>query len=365
MNYRDDTQISFVSLGLNKHEKDKYNNNLAYYNKKISRILSDARKRSKNSQCYVCKKQVNSFCNSHSVPQFCLRRIAVNGKVQISGFPSDFPYLGNNCGVNSAGTFYIICRECDSKIFQEYEKPSTYDEKPSGQVLAQIAMKNYLQMIYKRQLEQEIYSILEEKNPNAINADGIHKTQTLDLKEYIACYERARIASNGHHDNWYNLFYYKKLDYTVPMAFQGQVALVCDFDKTFVNNIYNNSPKYKIQDLQIAVFPLAHESVIMAFVDSRNKRYNNFIKKFKSLEELDQLSIINFIIFKYSENVFLSTDLPTDVLENPEFKNVCESTNVVKTTNPFANLSKPAAEYFDLAKHKNIPNLLSPEYALK
>ena len=61
MNYRDDTQISFVSLGLNKHEKDKYNNNLAYYNKKISRILSDAGKDPKTLNAMFVKNKLIVF----------------------------------------------------------------------------------------------------------------------------------------------------------------------------------------------------------------------------------------------------------------------------------------------------------------
>ena len=59
----------------------------------------------------------------------------------------DLPFMGDEKGINEAGTFQLICRDCDSKIFREYENPEAYRDIPSSQMLAQIAMKNYLLMI--------------------------------------------------------------------------------------------------------------------------------------------------------------------------------------------------------------------------
>lgn len=59
-------------------------------------------------------------------------------------------------GIREAGTFQLICRECDSVIFQEYENEDNYKKEPNGMMLAQIAMKNYLKAISKRLNELEI-----------------------------------------------------------------------------------------------------------------------------------------------------------------------------------------------------------------
>ena len=112
MHYRnDDKAIEMIKIGLSQQEQEKYHSDIANYNKKIGRNFIEARKRSKQPQCYICKKQVSSFCNSHSVPRFCLERIAVDGKVFMSGIQQSIPYWGDDTGVNSAGTFRIICRE--------------------------------------------------------------------------------------------------------------------------------------------------------------------------------------------------------------------------------------------------------------
>ncbi len=366
MKYRDiNKPIEMVKLGLNKQEQEKYHSDIASINKKIGKNFSEARKRAKQQICYVCKKPVGSFCNSHSVPKFCLERIAVDGKVFMSGIQQSIPYLGDDTGVNSAGTFHIICRNCDSKIFQQYENPLAYDAIPTGQILAQIAMKAYLQMIYKRRFEQELFTILEENSPDRINAAALHEIKDIDLSEYIDCYNRAKIASNGHHEDWYYLLYYKKLKYSVPLAFQGQVALICDFDKTVINNIYNPSKDYKTQDIIIAVFPLERESVVLAFIDTRYKRYKNFYRKLNSLDQEEQLSVLNYIIIKYSENVFLSKSLPESVFNDSNFINACQSTTIADVASPFINPLETAITDFDLSKHNSVPNLLSPKYALK
>lgn len=357
--------IELVQIALNPNEQIKYNNDRAYYNKIISNHLNEARKRAKQEKCYICQKEVSSFCNSHSVPQFCLKAIATDGKVFMSGIQPNFPCFGDDTGVKSAGTFHIICRECDNTIFKEYENPLLYDNKPTGQMLAQIAMKNYLQMIYKRKMEQEFYSIIEENSNKMVDAGGAHEIKELDLKEYIAGCNRAKIAAGGHHNDWYYLCYYVKLDYTVPLAFQGQIALICDFDDKIINNIYNSDKNYEIQNIHIAVFPFKDKSIVFAFVDSRNKRYANFYKKLRKLELIEQLSTINYIIFKYSENVFLSKKIPDYVFKDESFINVCGSTSEAKSKTPYFDPLPKAIEEFSLNKHKSIPNLLSPEYAIK
>lgn len=357
--------IELVRIGLNSEQQIKYRSNKANCNKVIRKSFNEARKRAKPKKCYVCKKEVSSFCNSHSVPQFCLKTIATDGKVFMSGIQNSIPYYGDDTGVKSAGTFQIICRECDNIIFQEYENPLLYKKEPTGQMLAQIAMKNYLQMIYKRNTEQELYSILERKFPQKVNAVGLHEINKIDLKEYIAGYNRAKIAAGGHHNDWYYLCYYVNLDYTVPIAFQGQVALVCDFDDKVVNDIYNPSKDYKTQDIHIAVFPFEDKSVVFAFIDSRNKRYRNFYRRLKSIELNEQLSTINYIIFKYSENVFLSKKIQDSVFKNQSFIDVCGSTSIAKVVTPFLDPLQIAIEDYSLSKRKDIPNLLAPEYAIR
>ena len=54
-----------------------------------------------------------------------------NGKVLTLNSLIDNPLLDDQKGVNDAGTFKIICRECDSSIFSDYENPNNYTAKPT------------------------------------------------------------------------------------------------------------------------------------------------------------------------------------------------------------------------------------------
>lgn len=359
----DDTKMLHLKLDEKQHQE--YNRNKIIYNKKMSRIKGKARQHAKLNYCFYCKKEVSSFCNSHSVPQFCLRRISDHGKVYYANTLINIPFMSNEQGVNEAGTFQLICRDCDSKIFQQYEDPVAYQSKPTGQMLAQIAMKNYMQMIYKRLYEKSLYSLMhtEFKVPkNYIEQN--HNIISLDLSEYNSSFNRAQKGSLGKHDDWYYLCYYKKLNYTVPIAFQGGIVMICDFENNIINDIYNINPNYHTKEIHVAVFPLKQESVIMLFIDSRDKRYRKFYKQLNKLSLDEQLSTINYIIFSYSENVYVSKKIDENILKNEQLISTSQKSFVAMTSTPFGNTLNAAVAEFSLSKRNEMPNLLSKRYCL-
>lgn len=351
-------------LGLDEVQKKVYTDNKVEYSKQMSTRYAQARKDSKLDHCYYCNKKVSSFCNSHSVPQFCLKRIASDGKVYYANTLIDLPFMRNDQGVKEAGTFQIICRECDSKIFQQYEDPNAYQTAPTSQILAQIAMKNYLQMIYKRLYESKLYSSLEKETDRKDILDRNQRIISLDLDEYTRSFTRARQGTLRGHDDWYYLCYYQKLDYTVPIAFQGGIVLVSDFENHLVNNIYNLNSSYHPREIHIAVFPLECESVIMLFTDTATKCYRKFYRQLNKLPLSEQLSAINYIIFSYSENVYMSKQLSEDVLKNQNLIDTSRKSSIAIANHPFADALSSAIMEFDLSKRNEIPNLLSKEYAI-
>lgn len=142
--------IEFLKIELGDEESEKLSSNVIGYKKELNKVLSEARKASKSEKCIYCGKETTSFCNSHSIPAFCLRNIATNGELLHSNKLVNFPLMDFEKGINKAGTFQVICRECDSKIFQEYEEPNNYQNEVTSQMIAQIAMKNYLKAIRVR-----------------------------------------------------------------------------------------------------------------------------------------------------------------------------------------------------------------------
>lgn len=275
------------------------------------------------------------------------------------------PLLDREVGIKGAGTFQLICRDCDSKVFQEYETPEAYSTIPDGKVLAQICMKDYLHMISKKRQKIELDKLEAEITFSPITAlNDIYITE-LDLCEYESGYERAYQALHGNHGDWYYLCYFQKLDYVVPFAFQGLIALVCDLNGNIINDTYNMSPDYHLQEIHMAVFPLEAETVIMMIIDSRQKRYRKFYRQLKKLPLDDQLAVINYIIFGYSENVFISKDVSEDVFADSNFLKICQTTNLVVSHSPTYNRAlDKSLEAFDLSRRNDIPNLLSPKYAL-
>lgn len=107
-------------------DKEKRRDEIIEATKALNKMIKDSRNQAKQSNCYYCGNDCDSFCNSHTLPAFCLRNIAQNGKVFYSNTILDLPLLKDDNGVNEAGTFHLICRDCDSKVFQDYENPDNY-----------------------------------------------------------------------------------------------------------------------------------------------------------------------------------------------------------------------------------------------
>ena len=333
-------------------------------NKAVSKINRQARERSKESVCCLCGKVCSSFCNSHSVPEFSLKKIAEKGYVA-QVLQGEFPTMGDATGLNKAGTFHLICNECDNTMFYEYENPEAYSQKPNERMLAQIAMKNTLQMISKRKQEIELYDVLDRQYEN-IHFIGTGKSiEELDLTEYQTSLRYAINSLSEQKTGCYNLCFFKVLDYVVPIATQSSLCLVGDLEDGVINNIYNLSEQYHMASIHVAVFPLEETSVVLLFTESTTKRYRKFIRQLKKIEPIDQLSAINYMLFSYTENIFLHPGTYENVRKNRNFMEVCRRTTIAETPLIFENHIQTAIEEFSFSKRNTIPNLLSKEYALK
>lgn len=366
LQYSDSDFFEFQKIRFDEEDRASYQMHKPQINKELSRSLSSARSSAKGSKCFICKNKCDSFCNSHSVPQFCLRKIADKGKVLQSGLQEEFPLLGDDTGVKKAGIFFLICHNCDNTKFQEYENPQSYNQQISQTLLAQIAMKNTLQLISKRKIEYQLYKILEEKD--SVIAQEITQQQLkvipLDLDGYTEEFRYSKVAAEKHKNDRFELFFYQKLNYTIPIAAQAEIILLCGLDGKIINDVYNITPSYKMQSIHIVAFPLENESVVICFRDVRNKRYDQFIQQFSRLSLDTRLSIVNYIFFQYSENVFISPKLKSTVLQNRAFLDVCQTSMNIWSTKNIHTCTKDIAEQFDLKQAIKIPNLLSSQYAM-
>lgn len=130
---------------INMNTDDLSNDQLIDARKMIGQLVKQAKAQAKHETCLICGQKL-PFCNSHTVPQFCLKNIADNGKVNLFNALLGTELLSSDSGVKNSGTFHIICRQCDGTIFQDYENPQAYSETPSSKILNQIALKMFFEI---------------------------------------------------------------------------------------------------------------------------------------------------------------------------------------------------------------------------
>ena len=332
-------------------------------NKMMSRLTSQASENTKRESCYFCGKSCTSFCNSHSIPIFALNRIAENGKVY-SFIDKSLKPSKENRGIKNTGTFQIICKDCDSKVFHDYENPDGYNNSPLDAMLSQIAMKNYLYLIWKMTNIKEFYRLLKNKGYPGITDEKIFWAE-IDFDNYSKEYQYSKKALEKDNNPYY-LCFFKHLDYVIPYAAQDAITLVGDLEDNLINDIYNDDIKARASCIHIMALPLKESSVVLAFIKNGDKRYRKFYKQLRSLSLEEQLSTINYILFSNTENIFVNPTVAKTLLDNDVFQDICIKT-ADYTTNIFnINISplKQAIKEFSLSQRKLIPNLLDRKYSL-
>lgn len=345
----------------------------------LNDFFSRARNAARQDTCMYCGEKGRSFCKSHSIPKSFLINIAEDGMLSNTNYltPIHLLDIDVDTGVKKAGTFQLICRDCDKDIFLDYENPDNYKNQPSQKMMAQIAMKNYLLFINKRLIEMEgykdqfrEYSFIPEKEKNR-QLDITNQ----DLRWYRKCFNTAKDRSLGYDSHEYHLFYYNKVNYIVPIASQIAIPITYDLKGAIINDNFNLKSNYDLWDLHICIFPFKNSSAVMLFVDENElERYANFIQQFGELSDSDKLALINYLIFLYSEDIYLAPDIPKDVWDNDNLRivssigtdnTVVQIGGVTIFGDNSRELTPKRAEAYNLRKFKDIPNLLSYEYRVQ
>lgn len=336
--------------------------------KTLGALIKNATAKSRHKRCILCGND-GGFCNSHTIPQFCLENIAWNGKLSSFNTLIGSDLLNKESGINNAATFHIICKTCDSKVFQDYENEDAYISKPSEAALNQIALKTSLRDIYKHEKEIELYKesmkMAKEKHPflslliNVIINAQLN-ARIRDIEECYDIFNKAKTCLLSQ-ERWLKILSYDKLDYITPIAFQGMVALVTGVNGETINDIFNHSKKYKMEYLHIAVFPLKAATAVIVFLDSESIRYAQFEKFLTDTTVEQRLETINRIIMLYTEDYFLSKKLSKETIKSLE-----DSAKTVQDMVSFnaSRSIKDAVKDYDLRRDTCIPNLFSRDYAV-
>lgn len=333
--------------------------------KEINDMLSEARQNAKPEKCILCGEAQTSFCNSHSVPKMSLKAIADNGMLLHAtaaiGLNMEVVHLED--GVNRSGTFNYICRKCDSSFFQDYENPNLLIAFPSDKMLAKIAVKNFLLQLSKRAVERQLIPIQQRKFNLFSNPQDNLDLNTLDFDEYeTEVYFHKRIADQNE-TGGYQLLCWEVLPYRVPIATQSAIALSKDMGGAVVNNIYDYRNTTRMQYLHIGVFPLKQQSVILVFYHKRDKLYRNLRHQFNSSSKEKVFQFLNYLIFGYTENFFISPKLREEIEANQKLQMLCCENNELPEFGFLSVGNNFGLDYTPITPEE-IPNFLSPDWAL-
>lgn len=186
-----------------------------------------------------------------------------------------------------------------------------------------------------------------------------------DLANYSKEYAYAKKVLEKNESSFYVCFF-KQLDYVIPYAAQAAITLIGDLEDVLINNIYRDDSENQTSCIHIMALPLKEKSVILAFIRDGDKRYRNFYKQLRKLSLEEQLATINYIMFCYTENIFVNPTLAKTLNDNKALLDVCRKTTDYTTDiyNYNADPVERAIKEFSLSQRTRIPNLLSKEYSL-
>ena len=326
-------------------------------------LIRQADKDSKQEKCLLCQKKMDSYCNSHIIPQFVLNNIADNGHLYM-GIES-FHVLEKNSickekGVNNTWVFRVICKDCDKHYFADYETEGALLTQPNTKVMAEIALKSVMMQIAKRYHEIALYNLMQD---SIIDKYLLDEQNELDLRDYLHDFRRSKKIIDKNLKSGFILLYYKILNYVTPIAMQGPIVVHRDIDGEIVNDVNNYSHNICMQDLFCCVFPLKEKTVVLAFHYRDDTNYKKFDRKFLRLDEEQKLAYLNYLIFKYCEHYAISPNIKTEILMNTNLIKLSKENNDQESS--FASVEELLWGNHKLVDWKDIPNLLAENNKLR
>lgn len=275
--------------------------------KLFSRLSKECRQNSKQHECLWCGKKTDDFCLSHTIPRCILKNIAIEGKVSKPDPLTDF--VDEDVGIASIEKFPLICKKCDSRIFQDYEDIKKLRSMPTERMLEVIALKDLLYHIWKRHFEIAWFDhkdAISPLYPTAIKQE----INRMDLDDFLWDYHRIKKMIDGDGAGSFKLIFWKKLEYVVPVAFQGQISVYGDLTGNIVTNIYDWQSDNRITHMHLCIFPLESESIVFAFYHEDDHEYDSFAEQLQSLGTEELLSIISYLVMVCSEDFALARKFP-------------------------------------------------------
>jgi hypothetical protein len=303
------------------------------FRQQVSSLRRQYKPASFTDKCLYCKKSFVSpnhqaqICNSHSIPQSSLKSISANGHLRTFNSFIQLPFEKELGGTMSAGTFRLICRDCDSTIFSGYENFDMFHDcflkessRPGNQlILNQIAMKNYLHQLYKSYSAIADFSISLQKITAEQGADSISASfmeenleiEKINLSDHRGSFETTKKwSARKNLLPRYTVDLYQKIDGQLPVAFQSSLAITHDLEDHLVNDTLDK--RAKIQNLHVCIFPSRDATILLIFHKTAHTKLDSLARQLCLLSQGDQIKATIALALRYSENLFISEKLDRD-----------------------------------------------------
>ena len=119
----------------------------------------------------------------------------------------------------------------------------------------------------------------------------------------------------------------------------------------------------RMQNIHIGVFPLNGYSIVYAFYHRRDKLYRRLHHQMNCMSLEKKLELINYWIFKYTENYYMSPEIQNVIDADDKLKELSRDNN----DNP--NLGYVTSMDFlfprDEIKPEDVTNMLIEDYAIR
>lgn len=293
-------------------------------NKSTSEFLKGVHASAKQDHCILCGKRIDSTCNSHVVPKFVLKEIAEDGMISYGHIfhKLKVPWVEKTTGINNAYTFRLICKDCDKKVFRDYENPEnilnfdSFSPQLQKQILCQMSLKAHLshcQTKYNRLISKDIAT---GGKAHELEEQGILTPERIDLIEHFEYIDAIR-KSEKTNKNPFRILYNNLLNYKTDFATQTVICFIYDLKGRKIFDPNNLSLDNKCSYFYLMILPVKNHTRILFYTEEKwTWRVETLIKQFEDLSEDDKLHFLFVSLIVHDQEFYVRPSKAKEIIKN-------------------------------------------------
>ena len=281
--------------------------------KQMSNLSYKAEQGARPPFCLNCG-EAKSLCNSHIVPRFILKTIADKGMVcyGYSLVERLDDIIDSKKGINNAFNFFLICSDCDKKLFAHYEDPKSIleyeslDDKSQKTVLIEMAIKTHFAHIYRKAKTYGMNSMLYPEEIKMFQEIGHKTAYELDIEDHQQ-YLRNLSDSREDPDFDFEVLYNKLLDYEVGIATQTVIAYIFDLKGRMLFNPHDFTTGNLTRYFYLMILPINGKTRVLFYIERKyTPIVKSIIEQFKTLTEEEKLHFLFISLIVYEEQFYIN-----------------------------------------------------------